>query len=103
MQTPYQELTSRYPNHTPRPVIGISGNFGEKGLELAEGYYRSVIAAGGIAVALPPIEDPEQILGQLESVDGILFSGGGDINPLLLGEEPLPQLGGVNPVRDNHE
>lgn len=103
MLSSYQELTSRYPNHTPRPVIGISGNFGEKGLELAEGYYRSVIAAGGIAVALPPIEDPEQILGQLESVDGILFSGGGDINPLLLGEEPLPQLGGVNPARDNHE
>ena len=52
----YQELTSRYPNHTPRPIIGISGNFSEKGLELAEGYYRSVCAAGGSAVALPPIE-----------------------------------------------
>lgn len=99
----YQEITSHYPNHSVRPVIGITGNFGEKGLELAEGYYRSIIAAGGIAVALPPIEDPEQILGQLESVDGILFSGGGDVNPLLLGEEPLPQLGGVNPIRDAHE
>ena len=76
MHSSYQHLTSHYPNHTPRPVIGISGNFGEKGLELAEGYYRSVIAAGGIAVALPPIEDPEQILGQLESVDGILLDLG---------------------------
>ena len=103
MLTSYQEITSRYPNHTPRPVIGISGNFGDNGLELAEGYYRSIIAAGGIAVALPPIEDAEQILGQLESVDGILLSGGGDINPLLLNEEPLPQLGRVNPVRDSHE
>lgn len=103
MLSSYQEITSRYPNHPVRPIIGITGNFGEKGLELAEGYYRSIIAAGGVAVALPPIEDPEQILGQLESVDGILFSGGGDINPLLLGEEPLPQLGGVNPVRDAHE
>ena len=103
MLSRYHELTSRYPNHTVRPVIGITGNFGDKGLELAEGYYRSIIAAGGIAVALPPIEDPEQIIGQLESIDGILFSGGGDINPLELGEEPIPQLGGVNPVRDAHE
>lgn len=103
MLSSYQEITSRYPNHSVRPVIGITGNFGEKGLELAEGYYRSINAAGGIAVALPPIENPEQILGQLDSVDGILFSGGGDINPLLLGEEPLPQLGGVNPIRDAHE
>ena len=103
MLSSYQHLTSHYPNHTARPVIGISGNFGDNGLELAEGYYRSIIAAGGIAVALPPIEDAEQILGQLESVDGILLSGGGDINPLLLNEEPLPQLGRVNPVRDSHE
>ena len=103
MLSSYKNLTSLYPNHTARPVIGISGNFGENGLELAEGYYRSIIAAGGIAVALPPIEDAEQVLGQLEHVDGILLSGGGDINPLLLNEEPLPQLGKVNPVRDSHE
>ena len=103
MLTPYQELTSRYPNHTARPVIGITGNFGDKGLELAEGYYRSIAAAGGIAVALPPMDDAAQVLGQLDGVDGILLSGGGDINPLLLGEEPLPQLGNVNPVRDSHE
>ena len=103
MLTPYQELTSRYPNHTARPVIGITGNFGDKGLELAEGYYRSIAAAGGIAVALPPMDDAAQVLGQLDGVDGILLSGGGDINPLLLGEEPLPQLGSVNPVRDSHE
>ena len=103
MLTPYQHLTSHYPNHKARPVIGITGNFGDKGLELAEGYYRSIAAAGGIAVALPPMDDAAQVLGQLDGVDGILLSGGGDINPLLLGEEPLPQLGNVNPVRDSHE
>lgn len=103
MLSSYQHLTSHYPNHSARPVIGITGNFGDKGLELAEGYYRSIAAAGGIAVALPPMDDAAQVLGQLDGVDGILLSGGGDINPLLLGEEPLPQLGNVNPVRDSHE
>ena len=33
-------------------------------------------------------------------IDGLLLSGGGDINPLLLGEEPSPALHSINPRRD---
>lgn len=82
------------------PLIGITGNFGEKGCELAEGYYLSVVKAGGTPVAIPPHNDKEALVTLLETLDGILFSGGGDINPLLLGEEPLPQLHSVCPKRD---
>ena len=77
------------------PLIGITGNFGEKGCELAEGYYLSVLKAGGTPIVIPPHDDKEALLTLLEDLDGILFSGGGDINPLLLGEEPLPQLHSV--------
>ena len=85
------------------PLIGITGNFGEKGCELAEGYYLSVVKAGGTPVAIPPHNDKEALVTLLEALDGILFSGGGDINPLLLGEEPLPQLHSVCPKRDEAE
>ena len=85
------------------PLIGITGNFGEKGCELAEGYYLSVLKAGGTPIVIPPHDDKEALLTLLEDLDGILFSGGGDINPLLLGEEPLPQLHSVCPKRDEPE
>lgn len=96
----YAAVTDRYPNHPARPVIGITGNFGEKGLELAEGYYRSVELAGGIPLAIPPTENRVLLLAMLDRIDGLLLSGGGDINPLCLGEEPVPQLRGVCPQRD---
>ena len=85
------------------PHIGITGNFGEKGCELAQGYYLSVLKAGGTPIVIPPHNDEKALLTLLDDLDGILFSGGGDINPLLLGEEPLPQLHSVCPQRDEGE
>ena len=86
-----------------RPIIGITGNFGAKGCELAQGYYESVLQAGGIPLVLPPYTDAEALCQTLDRVDGILLSGGGDINPLLLGEEPIPGLHGICPQRDEME
>ena len=85
------------------PLIGITGNFGEKGCELAQGYYLSVLKAGGTPVIIPPHKDKEAILSLLDTLDGIVLSGGGDINPLLLGEEPLPELHSICPERDETE
>ena len=55
----------------PHPLIGITGNFGEKGCELAEGYYLSVVRAGGTPVAIPPHNDKEALVTLLETLDGI--------------------------------
>ena len=85
------------------PLIGITGNYGEKGCELAEGYYLSVLKAGASPVVIPPFAHKETLLSLLTQLDGIVFSGGADINPLLLGQEPIPQLRGVCPVRDDTE
>ena len=86
-----------------RPIIGITGNFGAKGCELAQGYYESVLQAGGIPMVLPPYDDKEALCQTLDKVDGILLSGGGDINPLLLNEEPIPGLHSICPQRDEME
>ena len=83
-----------------KPLIGITGNFGDKGCELAKGYYQSVLEAGGSPVVIPPYTDASAMSALLDTLDGIVLSGGSDMNPLLVGEEPIPQLHGINPERD---
>lgn len=85
------------------PRIGLTGNFKEQECTLAEGYYSSILKAGAIPFILPPTDHIEVLIASLEQVDALLLTGGGDINPLYLGEEPIKELGGINPVRDRHE
>ena len=86
-----------------RPLIGITGNYADQTTTLAEGYYRSVLEAGGMPVILPPCEPTDMFLDLLDHLDGIIFSGGGDINPIYIDEQPIPQLHGVTPLRDRQE
>ena len=83
-----------------KPLIGITGNFGDKGCELAKGYYQSILEAWGSPVVVPPYGDAQALSALLDKLDGIVLSGGSDMNPLLVGEEPIPQLHGINPERD---
>ena len=73
----YDGAHSTFPASKPQPVIGITGNFGDKGCELAEGYYRSVIEAGATPVVLPPTDDLDTLCSMLDSANFInehLFS-----------------------------
>ena len=96
----YDSLHASFPTYKYRPVIGITGNYDSGKCTLLEGYYRSVIEAGGTPIIIPPTEDTATMASMLDRVDALIFSGGGDINPLYLGEEPLPQLSSINAVRD---
>lgn len=99
----YDSLHATFPIYKYRPVIGITGNYDCGKCTLLEGYYRSVIEAGGTPIIIPPSDDAAAMASMLERVDALIFSGGGDINPLYLGEEPLPQLSSINAVRDSQE
>lgn len=103
IQGAYAAANSHYPNHREKPLIGITGNFGDRGCELGEGYYRSIEAAGGVPVVIPPGGEVGTLLPLLDRLDGILFSGGADVNPLFTGEDPIPALHGVNARRDRAE
>lgn len=59
--------------------------------------------AGGIPILLPALENTAQIDRLVEMVDGLLLPGGYDLDPITFGEEPLPGLGTVDPVRDELE
>lgn len=99
----YEALHGHFPLYTYRPVIGITGNYDSGKCTLLEGYYRSVIEAGGTPLIIPPSAEVEVMTSMLDRVDALIFSGGGDINPLYCGEEPLPQLSSINSVRDSQE
>lgn len=84
------------------PVIGISGNFRDGDCTLAQGYYMSVLEAGATPVIIPPYDDEKALVSILDSLDGIVLSGGADIDPEYLREEPLDCIS-INPRRDAQE
>ena len=94
------DVYAAFPEAQQRPVIGITGNYGDGTCLLAEGYYRAVKLAGGVPFIVPPIADTDCIINTLEHLDGLLLSGGADYNPLYAGEEPAPGLHAINSERD---
>src|SRR5699024_1575098 len=92
-----------------KPVIGISPTPREADLDhgrfrsytLSNTYTQAVLAAGGVPVILPA--HPEMIDDVLDALDGIIFSGGGDINPANWNEERHPEAGRVDEERDAFE
>lgn len=92
-----------------KPLIGISPS--PKETEMAHGLFRqytlsdtytaSILAAGGIPVILPAHTDAVDDL--LDTLDGVVFSGGGDIEPQHWGEEPHEKAYGFDKERDDFE
>lgn len=91
-----------------RPRIGITTSIRPEGgswqVTAASNltYSRAVYAAGGLPLLLPnlPPEAAEETLGTL---DGLLLSGGGDIDPAIWGEARLNEAGTPTPERDEFE
>ena len=91
-------------NTLPHPLIAVTGNWDENQLKLAPGYIRSLEAAGAHVVVLPPRRTIDaSLIDELGRLDGILLSGGADLNPLYVGEDPCPALHGINHERDAFE
>jgi putative glutamine amidotransferase len=63
-------------------------------------YAHGILAAGGIPVFLPLGVDPTQYV---ERIDGLLMSGGADIEPELYGADPIPETSNPEPIRDEFE
>ena len=99
-QSQLSTVYASFPEAQRRPVIGITGNYGELTCKLAEGYYQSVQQAGGVPIIIPPLANTDSIINTLEHIDGLILSGGADYNPLYANEEPIPALGGINSKRD---
>ena len=100
LQLYLDNVYSRFPEAEYQPVIGITGNYEDNICKLSHGYFQSVVAAGGVPMIIPPVEDANTLVNTLDRIDALILSGGGDINPLFGGDEPSPRLRGINQKRD---
>ena len=92
-----------------RPVIGISAYdvpvaFGQwtdvPSVVVPAAYTSSVARAGGMPIAIPPLDGSTELLDLL---DGLVFTGGPDLNPAVYGQAPHPETTGVHDQRDRAE
>jgi len=96
-----------------KPIIGISASMifeekdelflGDKYSCVAHSYVDAIYKSGGIPVVLPILKDISAIREQVKLLDGIVLSGGRDVDPHFYGEEPLEKLEAIFPERDVHE
>lgn len=100
----YKEMHSRFPNRKTLPVIGITANYRDGNASVAEAYYVSVLEAGGTPLIIPPYPNRDALVETLRHIDALLLTGGADIDPRYMGEEPdYSLLHAVNPKRDEQE
>ena len=85
------------------PVIGISDFCNGGTVTVSRTYFDAVLRAGGVPVLIPLIGDEQKLDGLLQSIDGLILTGGGDVDPAYFGEEPSPHLGHVNAPRDTFD
>ncbi len=105
IETLYREVDSYTPanaSHRP-PLIGISANRKDGLTCIAETYIQSVLNAEGTPVLIPVMTDIAALTAIVSTLDGLIMTGGGDINPLYLHEEPIRELQDVDPFRDESD
>jgi len=90
------------------PLIGITtkrqtSTYGFPETVIAESYTQAVLQAGGLPVLIPLSLPEDQIQTMASALDGVVFSGGGDIDPKEYGAESTPKVDGVQPDRDRVE
>jgi len=76
------------------PLIGVTN------CRKLEDYRQSVLHVGGDVRVLETTTD---VAGALDGLDGLLLTGGGDIDPAKYGEAPHPTLSPAEPGRDDFE
>jgi gamma-glutamyl-gamma-aminobutyrate hydrolase PuuD len=91
-----------------KPIVGITtylthAAWGAWALDAAlvpAAYVKAVLRAGGSPLLVPPGADPDATLAV---VDGLIFSGGSDLDPELYGDDPHAETDGVVRERDDFE
>jgi len=92
-----------------RPIVGITtyvvaatfGVWEEDSALVPHDYVRAVERAGGRPLLVPPSTDGVE--ETLDALDGLILSGGNDVDPAVYGAEPHAATGGVRPERDRAE
>ncbi|MBN2257645.1 MAG: gamma-glutamyl-gamma-aminobutyrate hydrolase family protein [Anaerolineaceae bacterium] len=92
-----------------KPIIGITQSSSTQtpitlhNTLKIEAYLLAIQNAGGDPIMLCPESFPKYGQSRGTALDGILLSGGGDINPAVYGAESNPYISGIDDLRDSHE
>lgn len=88
-----------------RPIIGITAGFdySENKLYINNGYVEAIRLAGGLPVLLPLTDDVDFLKSIIGRFDGILLSGGSDVDARYWGEPNYNYGGEISPLRDTME
>lgn len=97
------------------PLIGITGRittlgpsapavFADATADLFIGAYTQMVAsAGGLPILLPQMGDPDLVESLVDAVDGLVLSGGADVDPARYGSHLSSRIGPIEPARDEYE
>ena len=83
-----------------KPIIGVLATNCEG---TQSNYIQAIERAGGCPVVLSKVKNLSTIKSIIQAIDGIVFTGGTDINPLNYEEMPHTILESIDPARDNFE
>lgn len=101
-----------------KPIIGLSAyyvkahefdNGRKRGLRDQDmlmstmDYSESIVTAGGVPMIIAPIDSDEYLKNIVNNIDGLLLTGGSDVNPLLYNQPSLKGIGRLAPERDSIE
>src|ERR1700723_2628034 len=81
------------------PLIFVSPNtevkgdeFGDMSISLSETYQRAIMVAGGLPLAMPGLVSREMVAECVRRCDGVLFTGGDDVDPEIYSKKVSPEL-----------
>lgn len=86
-----------------RPLIGISTDVNPKRTAVNTAYVQSVILSGGIPYMIPVTDNVEVLRQIVSQLDGIVLTGGEDIQPDYYSDTPDEKLEEVSPARDTFD
>lgn len=89
-----------------KPRIGITSSptiYDERRIDrVSRWYVDAVVRAGGLPLILPTLA-PEDAAETMAGLDGLLLTGGGDVDPARYHQAPAPEVYDVDPARDDWE
>lgn len=87
-----------------RPLIGVSSSRTKGGSSIVPStYINAIIKAGGKPVTIPAITDVTVLRSIVKELDGLVLTGGEDVNPLYYGEKAIPDINEIDSVRDIYD
>lgn len=90
------------------PLIGVTAGHttsksGAQFVSVADAYLKALSHAGACPVIIPLGLAESTLLELTDHLDGVLFTGGGDIQPSIYGEQSGPEVSEIDPDRDRIE